>query len=61
MDLLEGLLIKCLKIFLSIDVILFTADNKHTMVSQVREIVSSEGLVGLYRGITLNLLKVSTK
>jgi solute carrier family 25 phosphate transporter 23/24/25/41 len=35
------------------------ANNKHTMVSQFKEIVQAEGLVGLYRGITLNLLKVA--
>ncbi|XP_054273997.1 calcium-binding mitochondrial carrier protein SCaMC-2-A-like isoform X4 [Macrosteles quadrilineatus] len=36
-----------------------TPNNKHTMVTQFKEIVHSEGLVGLYRGITLNLLKVA--
>lgn len=36
-----------------------TAHNRHTMTSLFKDILRHEGFQGLYRGITLNLLKVA--
>lgn len=36
-----------------------TAYNRHTMISLFKDILKHEGIQGLYRGITLNLLKVA--
>lgn len=38
---------------------IFSAQSKHTWTSLLNEVYAQEGVRGLYRGITMNLIKVA--